>query len=90
MNTAGPGKAIPVYCDHSNEEEIKQLFDKISNENDGKLDILVNNAYAAVEVSFYREKRIFYVKILRIWVENRTTNNTFAFRFIVYSQTHYN
>ncbi|XP_078486227.1 dehydrogenase/reductase SDR family member 1 [Ciona intestinalis] len=42
------GKCIPVQCDHSKDEEIKKLFEQISNEQNGTLDLLVNNAYAAV------------------------------------------
>lgn len=44
------GKGIPVACDHSKDEEIKQLFDRIKREQ-GRLDVLVNNAYSAVQVT---------------------------------------
>ena len=44
------GKCIPVQCDHSKDEEIKNLFEKIKNEQDGQLDVLVNNAYSAFKV----------------------------------------
>ncbi|KJH47742.1 oxidoreductase, short chain dehydrogenase/reductase family protein [Dictyocaulus viviparus] len=43
------GKAIPVYCDHTNHVEIAHLFDRINNENNGKLNILVNSAYSGVK-----------------------------------------
>lgn len=46
-----PGKFIPVKCDHENDEEVKELFDKVSKEQNGRLDVLVNNAYAGVQVS---------------------------------------
>lgn len=42
------GKCIPVKCDHSNEAEVKELFERIKTEQNGQLDILVNNAYSAV------------------------------------------
>ena len=45
------GKGVAVFCDHSNPEDVKRLFERIDNENKGQLDILVNNAYAAVNVS---------------------------------------
>lgn len=38
------GVGIPVGCNHRNDEEVKALFDRVRNEQ-GKLDILVNNAY---------------------------------------------
>ena len=41
---------MPVKCDHSNDEEVKELFEKIKTENEGQLDLLVNNAYAAAEM----------------------------------------
>lgn len=42
------GKAIVVYCDHSDSEQIRQLFEQIDREQKGQLDILVNNAFSAV------------------------------------------
>lgn len=44
------GKCLPVICDSTKGEEIKALFDRIKEEQDGRLDILVNNAYAGVHV----------------------------------------
>ena len=40
-----------MACDHSKDEEVKRLFEKIEQEQDGRLDVLVNNAYAGVNVS---------------------------------------
>ena len=45
------GKGIAVFVDHSDGKSVKALFDQISQEQNGQLDILVNNAYAAVPVS---------------------------------------
>ncbi|XP_055354863.1 dehydrogenase/reductase SDR family member 1-like [Paramacrobiotus metropolitanus] len=45
--TARGGKAIPVACDHSKDEDIEGVFQQIIKEQ-GRLDILVNNAYSAV------------------------------------------
>jgi NAD(P)-dependent dehydrogenase (short-subunit alcohol dehydrogenase family) len=44
------GQCIPVCVDHEKSEEIKALFEQISKEQDGRLDILVNNAYKGAEV----------------------------------------
>ena len=46
------GKCIPVACDHTNDAEVKALFDRVKQEQDCRLDLLVNNAYAAVDVSY--------------------------------------
>jgi NAD(P)-dependent dehydrogenase (short-subunit alcohol dehydrogenase family) len=37
------GKGIAVYCDHSNDDDVKALFERVAEEQ-GRLDILVNNA----------------------------------------------
>lgn len=44
------GRGIAAYCDHSNHDDIKRLFERIEREQNGQLDILVNNAYSAVNV----------------------------------------
>jgi NAD(P)-dependent dehydrogenase (short-subunit alcohol dehydrogenase family) len=41
--TAAGGKGIAVYCDHADEGQVRQLFERVKNEH-GRLDILVNNA----------------------------------------------
>mmetsp|Transcript_2312 Transcript_2312/g.3252 ORF Transcript_2312/g.3252 Transcript_2312/m.3252 type:complete len:346 (+) Transcript_2312:220-1257(+) len=42
--TSVGGRGIPVYCDHSNDEQVSALFDRIRVE-EGRLDLLVNNAF---------------------------------------------
>lgn len=44
------GKGVPVVCDHTKDDQVKAVFDQIKSEH-GKLDVLVNNAYSAVNVS---------------------------------------
>lgn len=46
------GDCVPVICDSTNDQEIKDLFEQIKREQNGRLDILVNNAYAGVHVSY--------------------------------------
>lgn len=43
------GKAVPVYCDHTDHKDIAQLFEQINKENDGTLNILVNSAYSGAK-----------------------------------------
>ena len=38
------GKAVPVLCDHGDDQQVAQLFEQIETEQNGHLDILVNNA----------------------------------------------
>uniref|UniRef100_A0A0G4G5U0 Short-chain dehydrogenase n=1 Tax=Chromera velia CCMP2878 TaxID=1169474 RepID=A0A0G4G5U0_9ALVE len=42
------GEAVPVRVDHSKDSEIVKLFQRVDRENGGRLDLLVNNAFAAV------------------------------------------
>ena len=44
------GTVIPVHCDHSNPEDVEELFKQIDDENGGQLDILVNSAFSATAV----------------------------------------
>lgn len=41
---------MPVICDSTKDEDIEGLFEQIKREQNGRLDILVNNAYAGVQV----------------------------------------
>ena len=41
---------MPCVVDHEVDSQISDLFEKISREQNGRLDILVNNAYKAVNV----------------------------------------
>lgn len=44
------GKCVPVICDSTKEKDIEELFEQINREHKGRLDMLVNNAYAGVQV----------------------------------------
>ncbi|KAL7056786.1 hypothetical protein AAHC03_019296 [Spirometra sp. Aus1] len=46
--TSRGGVAIPVVVDHSDDGQVTELFARIRREQKGRLDLLVNNAYAAV------------------------------------------
>jgi NAD(P)-dependent dehydrogenase (short-subunit alcohol dehydrogenase family) len=43
------GKAIPVAVDHNKDADVDKVFKQIEQEQ-GRLDILINNAYSAVKV----------------------------------------
>jgi len=54
---AAGGIGVGVVCDHSKDEDVLALFEKIVAES-GRLDILVNNAYAAVNaIGKYASKK---------------------------------
>ncbi|MFN6539968.1 MAG: SDR family NAD(P)-dependent oxidoreductase [Nostoc sp. EkiNYC01] len=42
------GVCIPVQVDHSDDEQVRLLFERIQDEQNGRLDLLVNNVYSGV------------------------------------------
>ncbi|XP_034965046.1 dehydrogenase/reductase SDR family member 1 [Zootoca vivipara] len=42
------GKCVPVVCDSSREEDVVALFERVRQEQAGRLDVLVNNAFSGV------------------------------------------
>ncbi|ETN75952.1 oxidoreductase, short chain dehydrogenase/reductase family protein [Necator americanus] len=63
------GKGIPAYVDHSNMDEVKEFFSKLEQDHNGQLDILVNNAYAAVKTIMETAGKPFYECPPDIWDE---------------------
>merc|ERR1712223_287748 len=55
------GKAIPVSVDHSDDDQVGKLFERIKTENNGRLDVLVNNAYAGVNFISQNSGKKFYL-----------------------------
>jgi len=46
--TEAGGLGVPVYCDHTNDGEVEALYQRVEEEQ-GRLDILVNNAWGGYE-----------------------------------------
>ncbi|KAJ8011764.1 hypothetical protein DPEC_G00061650 [Dallia pectoralis] len=61
------GNCVPVVCDSSKDEDIKDLFNQIQSEQNGRLDILVNNAYAGVQDIFTNMGKKFWEMDPTIW-----------------------
>ncbi|TGL60617.1 SDR family oxidoreductase [Leptospira sarikeiensis] len=55
VNKAG-GVGIPIKTDHTNKEQVKALIDKISSENGGRLDILINDVWGGEHLSEWGKK----------------------------------
>ncbi|VDM60310.1 unnamed protein product [Angiostrongylus costaricensis] len=66
------GKGIASYVDHSNMDEVKEFFERIERDENGRLDILVNNAYSAVKNIFEAQGKPFYECPPEMWDQ---TNN---------------
>nr|CDS23763.1 Dehydrogenase:reductase SDR family [Echinococcus granulosus] len=60
--TARGGVAIPVAVDHADDSQVTNLFSRIRREQNGRLDILVNNVYSGVGVltAIVKEHRKFW------------------------------
>jgi NAD(P)-dependent dehydrogenase (short-subunit alcohol dehydrogenase family) len=67
--TAAGGAGIPVACDHTDDAQVRALFDRIAAEQ-GRLDILVNNVWGGYEhfydgTRFWEEQGFWTVPISR-------------------------
>ncbi|KAL6490016.1 hypothetical protein MHYP_G00003610 [Metynnis hypsauchen] len=67
------GRCLTVVCDSSKEDDIKELFERVQREQNGRLDILVNNAYAGVQAIFDNMEKKFWEMDPKIWDD---INNT--------------
>ncbi|CDW55539.1 adh short and Glycos transf 1 and Glyco trans 4 4 domain containing protein [Trichuris trichiura] len=63
------GKCFAIYCDHSRDEDIRALFDQISENEEGRLDILVNNAFSGVSSIMDCIKKKFWECEPQFWDE---------------------
>ncbi|XP_040576823.1 dehydrogenase/reductase SDR family member 1 [Lepeophtheirus salmonis] len=62
------GNPIVVQMDHSRDEDIERLFNRVRNEQNGKLDLLVNNAYSGVKsIMENHGKKFWEVSPLEVW-----------------------
>lgn len=71
--TAAGGKGIAVACDHRDDAQVQAVFERIKNEQ-GRLDLLVNNAWAGYEGwvngKYAQSGPHFWEKPLDYWAEN--------------------
>lgn len=57
LNAVGPGKCTGIFCDHADDKDVEAMFNQVLQENNGRLDVLVNNAYGAVAL-FQKKENI--------------------------------
>ncbi|KAF5925762.1 hypothetical protein HPG69_002212 [Diceros bicornis minor] len=60
------GRCVPVVCDSSQESQVQRLFEQV-NEEQGRLDVLVNNAYAGIQTILNNTKKAFWESPASIW-----------------------
>ncbi|XP_038597197.1 dehydrogenase/reductase SDR family member 1 [Tachyglossus aculeatus] len=61
------GRCVPVVCDSSQEDQVRSLFDQVEREQQGRLDLLVNNAYAGVQTIISHLKKPFWECPASMW-----------------------
>ena len=61
------GICIAVPVDHSDDEQIKSLFEQIDREQNGQLDLLVNNAYGGVRSLISSNGKPFWESDISLW-----------------------
>ena len=61
------GICIVVPVDHSDDEQIKSLFEQIDREQKGQLDLLVNNAYGGVRSLIDAKGKPFWEADINLW-----------------------
>ncbi len=61
------GICIPVQVDHSDDEQVRLLFERIQDEQYGQLDLLVNNAYSGVKALTDANGKPFWENETSLW-----------------------
>lgn len=61
------GRCIPVVCDSSQESEVRSLFEQVDREQQGRLDVLVNNAFAGVQPFLKNINKAFWETPASFW-----------------------
>ena len=84
------GKCIPVRVDHSKDKQIKRLFDRIQDEQQGKLDLLVNNVFSGVRAirdahgkPFWQSEPSLWDEINHVGLRSHYITSVFAARMMV-------
>jgi NAD(P)-dependent dehydrogenase (short-subunit alcohol dehydrogenase family) len=84
------GVAIAVQVDHSDDDQVKALFERIQTDQDGQLDLLVNNAYAGVPAlraaygkPFWESEPVFWDACNSVGLRSHYVASVYAARLMV-------
>jgi NAD(P)-dependent dehydrogenase (short-subunit alcohol dehydrogenase family) len=61
------GRGIAVQCDHSDDGQIEKLFARIADEQDGRLDLLINNVWAGPSDGYAGFSQPFWKRPVSDW-----------------------
>jgi NAD(P)-dependent dehydrogenase (short-subunit alcohol dehydrogenase family) len=85
--TKAGGKGVAVVCDHARDRQVKALFERVKDENAGRLDILVNNATvihdALIEKGGFWKKPLALVNILDVGLRSAYVASWHAAKLMV-------
>ncbi len=83
------GNCIPVQVDHSDDEQVRLLFERIKIEQNGQLDILVNNVFSGVKAirnaygePFWKQDPSFWDAINNVGLRSHYVASIFAARLM--------
>lgn len=83
------GICIPVQVDHKDDEQVESLFNQIELEQQGQLDILVNNAFSGVKVlrdsygkPFWENKTFLWDAVNNVGLRSHYITSMFAARLM--------
>lgn len=83
------GICIPVQIDHKDDEQVESLFNQIEQEQQGQLDILVNNAFSGVKVlrdsygkPFWENKTFLWDAVNNVGLRSHYVTSMFAARLM--------
>ncbi|XP_068196371.1 dehydrogenase/reductase SDR family member 1 [Antennarius striatus] len=79
------GTCIPVICDSTRDQDIEDLVEQIKRDQKGRLDVLVNNAYAGVQSIFDSLGKKFWEIDPSIWDSINNTGLRGHYFFSVYA-----
>lgn len=65
------GECIPIVCDHADDESVQRVFEQVHAKENGRIDVLVNNVFAAppqmpVNVPFWKLEGGLWETLLRV------------------------
>lgn len=90
--TAVGANCIPIQVDHSDDEQVRLLFDRIQDEQ-GKLDLLVNNVYSGVQAltdaygkDFWESEPNFWDACNNVGLRSHYVSSVFAARMMTQHQ----
>uniref|UniRef100_A0A914EER3 Uncharacterized protein n=1 Tax=Acrobeloides nanus TaxID=290746 RepID=A0A914EER3_9BILA len=84
------GKGVAVYVDHKDDSQVEKLFEQIARENNGQLDILVNNAFGALDSAsfatfkpFWEQETSVYDSVNNVGLRSYYVASAYAARIFV-------